>query len=128
MELSLYLAQLLGVVLVVIGLSLLIKINFYQKMYQKIVKDEVMLVFFGILALVVGTAVVLVHNIWESSWVVIITIFGWVGVIKGVMLLLLPGETGQMTSKWFKGKGLLIAAGLFYLILGLVLGYFGWFA
>lgn len=128
MELSLYMAQLLGVVLVVVGLSLLLHTSFYQKMYKKIVQDEVMLIFSGILALVIGTVIVLAHNVWESSWVVIITLFGWIALVKGVLLLLLPSETAELTAKWFKGKGLLIFAGLFYLILGLVLGYFGWFA
>lgn len=128
MELSLYLAQLLGVVLVVIGLALLLRTNHFQKMYQEIIKSEMMLILSGIFALVLGTVIVLSHNIWEASWVVILTIFGWMGVAKGVLLLLLPGEMAQMTSKWFKGKGLLIFAGVFYLLLGLVLGYFGWFA
>lgn len=128
MELSLYLAQLLGVVLVVIGLALLMRASFFQKMYQEILKNEALLALSGMFALVLGTVVVLSHNIWEPSWVVIITLFGWIGLVKGVSILLLPEGMSGMSSEWFKGKSFLKIAGLFYFLLGLVLVYFGWFA
>jgi len=128
MELSLYMAQLLGVVSVVIGLALLLRTSFYQKMYKTIIKNEAMLALSGMLAIVLGTVIVLAHNVWVADWPVIITVFGWLGVLKGVLLLFLPEEMAGLTVKWFKGKGLLVFGGLFYLILGLILGYFGWFA
>jgi uncharacterized protein YjeT (DUF2065 family) len=112
MDLSVYLAQLLGVVLVVIGLALVIRASHFQKMYNEIIKSEALLALSGMFALVLGTVVILSHNVWEPSWVVIITLFGWLGLIKGVSLLLLPKEMSGMTLKWFKGTGLIKAAGV----------------
>jgi uncharacterized protein YjeT (DUF2065 family) len=128
MELSIYLAQLLGVVFVVVGLGLLLRTSYYHKMYKNYVKNEALMVYGGLAALVLGLVIVLSHNVWVASWEVIITIFGWLAVVEGVLLLLLPAEMSKLVSKWFKGKGLIVFGGIFYLILGIVLGYAGWFA
>ena len=125
MELSLYLAQLLGVVFVVVGLALLIRLNHYQKMYKGILKNDQLLTFSGLAALVIGVVLVLAHNVWVQSWEVIITILAWVSVVKGVLLMLVPEELGGMFTGWFKGKGFLVFGGLFYLVIGVVLCYFG---
>ncbi|MFC1647384.1 hypothetical protein ACFL10_00120 [Patescibacteria group bacterium] len=127
MELSLYLAQLLGVVMVVIGLALLIRLSYYQKAYKALVKDEGLMLLAGMITLVLGVVFVLAHNVWVQSWEVIITILGWGMVVKGVLLLLLPTELGKWTAGLMKGKGLLVFGGLLYLVLGVVLCYFGYF-
>ena len=128
MELSIYLAQLFGVVFVVVGLGLLLRTGFYRKMYKNVVKNDVIMVYGGLAALTIGLVIVSAHNVWVQSWEVIITIFGWLAVVEGILLLLLPEEMSRIVAKWLKGKGLIVFGGIFYLILGIVLGYAGWFA
>lgn len=127
MELSLYLAQLFGVVFVVIGLAFLIRLSHYQKVYKTIVKNEGLMIMSGLMALVIGVVLVLAHNVWVQSWEVLITILAWIAVVKGVLLLLLPTEIGKWVEGLFKGKGFLVFGGLFYLVLGVVFCYFGYF-
>jgi len=127
MELSLYLAQLLGVVFVVIGLAVLIRLSYYQKAYKAFLKNEGLMLLAGLFTLVLGVIWVMAHNVWVQSWEVIITIFGWLVLVKGVLLMLVPTELGKWASSLMKGKGFLVFGGLFYLVLGIVLGYFGWF-
>lgn len=126
MELSLYLAQLMSVSLVVIGLALLLRNSYYTKVYKAWVKHEGLLLLAAMMVLVAGVAVVLVHNVWIASWEVIITIVGWALVLKGVLLLLLPGEMAKLTESVMKTKWLLPLGGVIWVVGGLYLGYYAW--
>ena len=51
----------------------------------------------GVIAVGVGLGVVIGHNIWSGGALpIIVTIVGWVSLIKGVVLLALPA--GQMAK------------------------------
>ncbi len=127
MELSLFLAQVLGIVLFVLGFGFICNAGHYKKMYAAMMKDEGLLFTITVLVLVLGTVLVLKHNVWESSWVVIITIVGWIGLLKGFLLAIFPKQIVGMSSKALKSTALFRVAGAFYLILGAVLLYFGFF-
>ena len=127
MELSVLVAKLYGAVMVALGLGLLFNLAYYKKTFSEMLKNKTYVFLGGIFALVVGLLLVLHHNIWEASWVVIITIFGWLGLVKGVLLLVVPGFA-DFFEGWFKNKGLLIAMGVGSLVLGGVLLYFGFYA
>ena len=43
-----------------------------------------------ILTLVLGLAVVAGHNVWVADWPVVITLFGWILVVKSTLFLLFP--------------------------------------
>ncbi|MGV0806189.1 hypothetical protein [Mycolicibacterium setense] len=45
---------------------------------------------YGYLSLFLGLASVLLHNVWELNWHVLITIFGWLALIKGVIVIAWP--------------------------------------
>jgi hypothetical protein len=89
-------------------------------------KNTTGMMIWGFIAFVIGLVIIINHNIWEASWIVIITITGWIALLKGAMMLLLPQSYNKF-APWFKNKGLIIFAGFFALVFGGVLGYFGWF-
>ncbi|MCV7069115.1 hypothetical protein H7H51_31435 [Mycolicibacterium farcinogenes] len=45
---------------------------------------------YGFMSLFLGLASVLLHNAWELNWHVLITIFGWLALIKGVIVIAWP--------------------------------------
>jgi hypothetical protein len=45
---------------------------------------------YGFLSLFLGLASVLLHNVWELNWHVLITIFGWLALIKGILVIAWP--------------------------------------
>lgn len=127
MEMSIYLAQLMSVVLVVIGLALLLRSKHYMKAYKAWMKNEGLMLFTAMVVLVAGVALVLVHNVWVAGWEVLITIVGWAMVLKGVLLALLPVEFEKLVNVLLKKSWLLTLGGALWVIGGLVLGYYGWF-
>lgn len=49
----------------------------------------------GVILLFAGIAVVLVHNVWSGGALpVIVTLIGYLTVLKGLLILLLPPDTG----------------------------------
>jgi hypothetical protein len=40
--------------------------------------------------LILGLISVLLHNIWVANWHVLVTIFGWLTLIKGILVIAWP--------------------------------------
>lgn len=127
MHLSIFLAKIYGIIFVAVGLGILINPKYYRKAMDSIVKDHGTMYLGGVAALIVGFLIVNSHNIWVKNWTVLITIFGWIGLIKGVALLVFPKKAAELSSKMMKKKNLMIW-GTIALILGLIVSYFGFFA
>ena len=128
MELSIWLARVIGVVYFVVALGILFNGKYYQKVYQDYFKDTSVVILGGLSALAIGMAMVLAHNYWVASWEVILTLFGWAALLKGILFLLLPEQMKSLVKSMFKGMGIMWFAGIGALALGVVLGYFGFFA
>lgn len=126
MELSILVAKLFGAVYAALGLGMLFNMGYYKKAFAEMMKNTTYILLGGIAALVIGMLIVMNHNIWEASWVVIITIIGWLALVKGVLLLVIP-KFVNIFEGWFKNKSFLTVTGVGALILGLVLLYFGFY-
>jgi hypothetical protein len=61
----------------------------------------------GFLALLGGLAIVNTHNLWVAGWPIIITIFGWLAVIGGIIRIAFPGVTKSI-GKAMLGNALLL--------------------
>jgi len=122
MELSNYLAGIWGISLVIIPLAMLTKDGYIRKLFAKIETEE-NLFCWGIGSFVIGIAMVLAHNVWVNDWRVVITIFGWISLIKGLSMLFMPNQV-KAWSKKIESSPLLPFALLVAIFIGLVLTYF----
>ncbi len=129
MELSVFLAQLIGLAYVSIGIGFLTDKKHYQGVYKAISKDDGQFFLFGgMVAFVAGFALVNSHNVWVADWPVVITVFGWIALIKGIALFIFPGVMMDMTRSFLKNDRFISGGGVLALVIGLVLGYFGFVA
>jgi uncharacterized protein YjeT (DUF2065 family) len=126
MEMSIFLAKVLGAFYVVIGVGLFFNSKHYHKAYTDMMKSSGIWLFAGIFALIIGILLVLAHNVWEWQWYVIITVIGWIALVKGILLLIFPKQMVAMGKSMFKSKNLLLVAGIVAVVLGVILGYFGY--
>lgn len=78
----------------------------------------------GFINLLFGATIVALHNAWSSDWRVIVTAIGWVGVIKGVFLMLFPNSAGEI-YRASNTPSVLTAGGFIAILLGLFLLYVG---
>lgn len=125
METSILIAKMFAVAYVVIGLGMLLNYGYFKKMFNEMMKSAGFLYLGGIMALLAGFLIVNFHNVWVWDWTVIITVLGWLALLKGVLLLLAPKVMVAFTRLF---TNVLWIAAVFALVLGGVLGYFGFFA
>lgn len=123
---SILLAKILGLYFVGIGLAFLINQERLKNIYKQISRDEPFLLIGGILALLIGSVIVTLHNYWIMGWPVIVTIIGWWSLIKGFSILAFPGFIKFFSFLQNKSKLFYTCLILVYVVLGLFLLYKGW--
>jgi len=124
---SLFIARIFGLCYLVIGIGFLVNRKTFQQIIVDFCKNTALMFLAGLLALVVGTIIILSHNVWVANWTVIITIIGWLGFIKGVLILVFPATAVKLTQLCHKNENFFLVRGIVVLILGAVLTYLGFF-
>ncbi|MBT3864449.1 hypothetical protein HOE67_03980 [Candidatus Peregrinibacteria bacterium] len=123
MELSILVAQIIALVYLSLGLGLLFNGAYYKKSFTEMLKSPAFMYLGGVIALVVGFLIVNAHNVWVKDWTVIVTIIGWLALIKGILILVAPKLLVNIAKPMLKHTAVL---GVCVVIMGLVFGYFGW--
>src|ERR1700694_4190948 len=90
MSTSLFLARLIGPVMLVVGLAVFANQRGFRDMSEEFLASRALMFLSGLLVMPVGLAIVLTHNIWTTDWRVLITLFGWLTTIGGALRLLAP--------------------------------------
>jgi hypothetical protein len=127
MELSIFIAQILGVFLLVMGVAFLLNLKDYRKLAEDLVKDQMFLMMKKTCAVIIGTVLVVKHNVWNTDWTMIITIVGWASLVGGAFGLLFPRQTMGMAKSLLK-QNIILAASVIWIIVGAYLTYVGFFA
>lgn len=117
------LAELWGFGFLALGLSLLINPNNRKEIF-KAVEDDMGLFCVGMITLVLAIATLLNYHVWSGGWGLVITIIGWLGIVKGIFLLFLPSTAKKMYSK-MANKDWMTYLYFVAVILGLFLIYMG---
>src|SRR5208337_1890863 len=87
---TIFLSKLLGLYCVVVGLAMFVHSHATIK---ALVQCAPALYIAGIIALAIGLAMVLGHNVWSGGVLpVVVTLVGWLSLIKGVLILFLPAQ------------------------------------
>lgn len=76
MQTSVFLAQLIGPLFLVVGLGMLTNAEGYRGMAQEFLASRALIHIAGLMAFLPGLAIVLLHNIWTFDWRLIITLLG----------------------------------------------------
>jgi hypothetical protein len=119
---TIFLSRLIGLYCIVIALSMMTRRQATVETVTALLQNPSMMLIVGIITLAAGLAVVLAHNIWSGgALVVVVTLVGWITLIKSLFLLFLPPE---MRAGLFLGQ--LHYQQLFYLYasISLVLGVY----
>ena len=109
------LAILAGSAIFVVGLSLFI--NPYVSMVMSdLVNNQGLLWVTGLITFVMGTVMLALYNTWSKSWRVLVTIIGWLAVIKGAVLMLFPQVMTLYVN--FLSNTTLTLSGIYAIVLG----------
>ena len=125
MDITMFLAQMWGPVMFAVGLGFFLSRTFYRRVYRDLDKSPFTLLVFGMIATAAGIAHVQVHNMWGTGPEILISLFGWSLLIKGLLTLVCPRFAIQSADVALKAK-LFPLSGLLALILGAYLCWIGY--
>jgi len=102
-DVSVFLAQFWGWYMVIFSFILIANPKRTEQLISYL-EDEKYLVITSLSAILIGLTTVLLHNIWEANWKLIITIFGWISLIKGIIRFTFPKTAlkaiNKLNIKW----------------------------
>jgi uncharacterized membrane protein HdeD (DUF308 family) len=127
MDTSLFIARLLGPLLLVTGAATLMNQASVRQMATDFLESRPLVYVVGVLTLLGGLVILNTHNVW-AGWPVIITIFGWLCVIGGAIRILVPDTVRGLGEAMLKKPNVLTGSGAGQALVGAVLCYFGYLA
>tara|TARA_R110000868_G_scaffold15698_30_gene71697 strand:- start:719 stop:1126 length:408 start_codon:yes stop_codon:yes gene_type:complete len=126
MDFSVFLAQVIGINLLILSLSILSNGKQFHAITDELSERPSLSFLIGMVLLVAGSLLVLSHNVWESSWVLVVTITSWLIFLKGVIYLMMPGLVRKISKEVLQeNPALLYVGGVANLVLGLYFCYMG---
>lgn len=127
MDVSAFLGRLLGLSFIIIGIAMVLRREDFENSIQEIGKNDALMTFISFLPLVIGLAILLGHNIWDS-WAIVITLIGWIMAVVGFVRLFFHKEVMQKFLDIVNHPNRIIVSGTVLLILGLYLTILGFWA
>ena len=125
MIISLFLAKFLGLYMLIVSLAILVRRHFFITVIREYAASHAYMYVTGFLAVFVGLLIVLAHNIWVVNWFVLITIIGWLFLLKGLARIFFPEYCGKLLNKWSNHPYFLTVVAILTLLISLYLIYFG---
>tara|TARA_R110002072_G_scaffold70811_3_gene170590 strand:+ start:6882 stop:7268 length:387 start_codon:yes stop_codon:yes gene_type:complete len=95
MDISLFLFKFWGWYCVIFFFVL----SFNPKRIRQIIddlQDQKFTILISFIAIIIGLINVLLHNVWEANISLLITLFGWAALLKGILLFTFP----KLIVKW----------------------------
>ena len=116
-------AGLIGPSLIALAAALLINLGSMSALVEAVSHDPALVLVSGVLSFVAGLAVVRVHNHWAADWAVLVTIFGWLLLIGGLVRMLFPIWLAGMAATFSPSTGLIVGEAVVFLVIGAFLSY-----
>lgn len=126
MQTSLFIARLIGPVMLVVGLAVLANGAGFRAMAEEFMASRALMFLSGLIIMPAGLAIVLAHNVWTADWRVLITIFGWLNTIGGALRLFGPLFVVRAGHAILRQPHFTSIAGAVWVALGLLFCFFGY--
>lgn len=124
MQLSLALAQMIGIFLMLVSASMIVRRRTIDLLFEAYEKATTVYVT-GIVETMLGIIMVLNHNIWTADFRVAITLIGWMLLLRGVGRTFFPRETAKTLAKFRKMESYFVPLLVGIFIFGAYLAYKG---
>ena len=124
MNTSIFLAKLIGPVMLAVGIGIFANAAVYRVLADEFLRSRALIYLSGLLLMTAGLAVVLNHNAWVLNWPVLITILGWLAVVGGAIRIVMPQGTERIGRRVLRNDMNLKIAGAVWLAVGGILSFF----
>lgn len=128
---TIFLAQIIGLYVLIVGLTML----FLKKRWWHVIDElckpqgQTLNYVLGLIALPIGLLLVMLNNVWDAGLLaLVVTLFGWVVLLKSILMFVSsPAQLGRLI-KTFKMEDWWYLYVVIVLIIGAYLAYAGFMA
>jgi len=117
--------QVFSLYYIAVGIGILVNPQFYKRIFEEFIERTSILYLGGVIALGVGYFIVAFHNTWTKDLSVIITIVGWLALVKGILIFICPGLMIAVTKAIISKERNLRIQAVVVIILGLLFAFLG---
>jgi hypothetical protein len=90
---TVFLGRLIGLYCILVSLAMLVRKQASVDVLTAMLHNAQLLLSLGVITVIAGLAMILSHHVWSGGAVtVIVTLIGWIALIKGALLLFLSPE------------------------------------
>jgi len=127
MEVSHFLAKLLGWYLVIACGAMLVRRKRILVMMEQMIENSGLTLFMAIMTTIMGLLLVLSHNVWVLNWRLLVTLIAWLSLAKGVVWLYFPEKLRKISEKMVESKNytVLLVVSLFFGFFLVMMGCWG---
>jgi uncharacterized membrane protein HdeD (DUF308 family) len=120
---SIFLAKIIGLYMLIVGILCIVRKQQIMTMGKELFASRITLAVSAEISLIFGIIIAVDHSIWELSWRGLITLIGYLLILKGIIRFAYPEFAKKFASKiWNKGYWVCC---LITLIVGIYLTYCG---
>lgn len=127
MDTTLFLSQIFGLIMLVGGMGMWRERKLAMEAITNFGKNKTMVFLTGFPALVVGLLIVLSHNDWTQGPALVVTLIGWLAILKGLLRIFAPEWSANLIRSFGKANWYNTAM-VIVLALGIYLTYVGFLA
>lgn len=121
MDSALWIARIFGPLFFIGGIWMLLKKDEMQKMIESVRGNQVLFYLAGMLNLFFGFFILSTYSTWSFSLALLVTLIGWVFVIRGLLILFVPDKVMQWADMLANRREIF---GYIPLVLGILLCLF----
>ena len=120
--LTLWLAQAIGLYLILIGLAGLANPRRWQAVIEEVRASPALQLIGGVLAFTLGATIAILHSLLTDPLAIAVTLIGWAAMLKGALLIAVPGPLMRVAAS---SLGFVRLWSIALIILGLLIGIGG---
>jgi hypothetical protein len=120
------LARILGPFLVVVDVTAVTRASDMHGLLSQFTANLVWPWVTGAFILLLGLAIIAVHQYWRGAAAVIVSLLGWLIALRGLFLLAFPKAFDSMANTMIDAQAWWVTACIAFALVGLYLTYVGW--
>lgn len=128
MENTFLIAKFMGPPMIAAGFAMLVSRQGMRAVFDDFMESPALIFTAGFMAMLIGLAILIFHNHWVAGWPVIITVYGWMALVAGIVRMVAPGVVRKMGAAFMKNDAMLVIAAVMNMGLGAFLSMMGFFS
>lgn len=121
-----FFCRVLGPFLVIIDVTAVARASDMQGLLSQFEANSMWAFVAGAFILVFGLVVVASHQYWRGAAAIIVSLLGWLIVLRGLLLVAFPKVFVSVANSMIGAQALWIALCVVFALVGLYLTYVGW--